>query len=97
MTWKKGESGNPNGRPKKGLAWADVLREIADEEVKGKDEKMTKMDAIARMVFKKAFEGDLGAINILMDRIDGKPRQIIEANMKQVNVLIDGKDAKRLT
>ena len=30
--WKKGESGNPNGRPKNGFALNDHIRELANVE-----------------------------------------------------------------
>ena len=30
IEWKPGQSGNPNGRPKKGQSWAEIIRELGD-------------------------------------------------------------------
>lgn len=76
--------GDPNinrlGRPKKGQSFAEVLREQAESMAGSTD--MSMMQAIAKILWKKASEGDLKAIDMLMDRIDGKPRQGIDASIK---------------
>lgn len=65
MTWKKGESGNPNGRPPAGRAFAEALRVIGEE--KGN------LEAVAAKVWELARDGDLRAIKLLAERLDGKP------------------------
>ena len=71
--WEKGQSGNPKGRPKKGNSWSDCLKAIGEQNtVKGK----TNKELICEMLYDKAAEGDLTAINAIMDRIEGKPKQV---------------------
>jgi len=101
MTWKKGQSGNPNGRPKDGKSWASVLDKIGDELIKAQGDGMSRKEAICRILFKKASKGDMAAINAIMDRIDGKPhtKQDVDVTTggEKLNtiqrVVIDGGDA----
>ena len=93
MPFKKGQSGNPNGRPKKGQSWADVLKRLCDEEIDFKGEKLTKMEAIGRKLLSEAIQGEQWAINALMDRIDGKPKQVVDQTVKTVAVNIDSEEA----
>lgn len=58
--FKKGQSGNPNGRPKGAKNKATVLNEILSDKDK---------DAIIAKVVERAKEGDIQAIKIVMDRI----------------------------
>ena len=76
MLFKKGQSGNPGGRPKE-KPFADALRmEIADA---GEDHKSLRR--VARALIKKAESGDIRAIRELADRLDGKPIQAVEASV----------------
>ena len=76
MPFKKGQSGNPGGRPKE-KPFADALRlEIADA---GEDHKALRR--VARALLKKAEGGDIPAIRELADRLDGKPIQAVDANL----------------
>lgn len=75
----KGQSGNPNGRPPTGKTWGDVLKRIGEEPIKAGDpNSMEKKEAVARKLWAEAAKGEAWAINALMDRIDGKPRQSID-------------------
>ncbi len=66
--WAKGQSGNPGGQEKTKL-FRRALREcLSLEEAK----------VIARKVIAMAKEGDLMAVNIVADRLDGKPQQSVE-------------------
>lgn len=94
--FKKGESGNPAGRPVGSKNVSTVLREMlqqmAPKEVidskfvkefcKGKTH-VTLADAVAARLFMEAIiNGDLGAIREILDRLEGKPRQAIDVDMQ---------------
>jgi hypothetical protein len=67
--WKPGQSGNPNGRPKKEYCISDWIRE--------KGEARTKMDRtryeeLSEVVWARALSADIGFVNIILDRLEGK-------------------------
>lgn len=85
--WKKGESGNPKGKPPGTKNFRDVLEKIMRTEMLAKDPfngemrmisnqelLMLKLVSIARS--KSTSIKDLRAIETIMDRIDGKPIQV---------------------
>ena len=60
--FKPGESGNPKGRPKKGNAWAELIRIKGDEMITLKDgSQMTKREAIIAVAYVDAIKGDSAA------------------------------------
>ena len=68
--WQPGVSGNPEGTAKIKL-FRKALRDVLSyEEAK----------EIAKAVVKKAKAGDLFAVNLIADRLDGKPKQEIDIN-----------------
>ena len=67
MAWKKGQSGNPNGRPRTGRAFAEALRAVGEEG--------DNLEAVARKVWELAKAGDMRAIGMLANRLDGKPHK----------------------
>ena len=76
MPFKKGQSGNPGGRPKE-KPFADALRmEIA---AAGEDHRALRR--VARKLIENAEAGDIRAIRELADRLDGKPIQAVDANV----------------
>ena len=72
--WKKGQSGNPNGRPKSGFALNEYITDLANVELK---DKKTMLEAVVGKVYEEALDGNMSAINFLADRILGKPSQSI--------------------
>ena len=93
--FQKGVSGNPAGRPKKEDSFANALEREADMLVTGGD--ITRREALARILYKKAASGDLKAIEMIMDRTDGKPRQSIDQTTKNLSVIISQEDADNVT
>jgi len=72
--WKKGQSGNPAGRPKKLPELRELLANVLGDEKDGK----TAAEAILMALRAKATKGDVRAAELLLDRAYGKPKQDIE-------------------
>ena len=68
--FKKGQSGNPKGRPKMPDLKSALAEYLADE----KDGK-TALDAIIMKLRQMAIKGNLKAAEMLLDRGYGKPKQ----------------------
>ena len=77
--FKKGQSGNPNGRPKGSRNLTTILREMLEEEIEvnvdGVKTKKQFQEVIVRKLLQKANEGNLKAIEQILDRMEGKPVQ----------------------
>lgn len=71
--FKKGQSGNPKGRPKL-PDLKEAIAKILSEEKDG----YTALDAILAALRKKAAQGDVRAAQELLDRGFGKAKQINE-------------------
>ncbi len=69
--FRKGQSGNPGGRPKKRL-----IDEALEELLLTEDSKVA--EAIARVLVEKAKRGDLKAIQLVAERVQGRPKQAME-------------------
>ena len=72
--WKPGQSGNPNGRPRK-KPLTDAYLELMDK--LGKDCGITETDTvpqiIAKMIARNAMEGDVVSAREITNRTDGLP------------------------
>lgn len=69
---------NPNGRPPKEWTMSTLIQEALEEEA----EKGTPVKKqIARKLAHMALQGDIQAIKEVNDRIDGKARQTLDANV----------------
>jgi hypothetical protein len=80
--WKKGQSGNPKGQPKKIPDLKVLLANVLGDEKDGK----SAAEAILMALRAKATKGDVRAAELLLDRAYGKPKQDIdiEANIATV-------------
>jgi hypothetical protein len=77
--WKSGESGNPNGRPKKGQSLTDILREQAKiKDAKFNGEMVERKVALGNRMWMAALKGDVAIMKYMYDRLDGKPTQEIK-------------------
>ena len=81
--FKPGESGNPNGRPKKLPGLDELLVECLGED--GNEAK-----AILKAIIKKAKQGDVRAAEMILDRYYGKPNFSIEHSEKRELPVITG-------
>jgi ribosomal protein L17 len=77
MPFKQGKSGNPKGRPKKGEALTDLLRDKL-EAPKTSKEKLARKEQIIEKLIGLAEGGDLAALKYVFDRLDGRPKESIE-------------------
>ena len=96
VTFVKGQSGNPGGRPTSDKAFADALRiALARRETKGGE---TQLARIADKLVKCALAGQSWAIQHVADRVDGKPAQESTVNLvsKALTELADAEIAARL-
>jgi hypothetical protein len=81
--WQPGESGNPNGRPKREWTWASLLEDAAEEVMKARDgQEVSAKKAIAKRLLMMALEGDRQAIKDIMDRTDGYPMSSTDITSK---------------
>jgi hypothetical protein len=69
--WKKGQSGNPKGRPKKLPDLKELLINVLGDTKEGK----SAMEAVLMAIRAKALKGDTRAAELLLDRAYGKPKQ----------------------
>jgi len=78
--FKEGSVPNPNGRPKKGQTITDAVREML-EEVKiirdkdGKEKEIIPKKVFAERLIKMALDGDMQALKLIWNYLDGMPLQ----------------------
>jgi Family of unknown function (DUF5681) len=75
--WKKGQSGNPSGRPKSKIL-SDAYRRKLGEPVPNDPEGRTWAELIAEAQVRDAVRGNVQAAREIADRTDGRARQAIE-------------------
>jgi len=74
--WKKGQSGNPNGQPRKLPSLNAVLTRVFG--VTAEDE-ISKVELILEAMYKQAIKkGNVQAANLILDRMHGRPKQSVE-------------------
>jgi hypothetical protein len=93
--WDKGESGNPNGRPKGSKnrstiarRWLEVNQSLKNP-ITGENETMSQEDLMTLALIKKAREGDVNAYKALMDSGYGAPVQQIEQTNIEIPLFPD--------
>lgn len=100
--WKPGQSGNPNGRPKKENTFSDIARELMSANeieieytIKDKTTHLSFKSSkpiyygVATALIKEALSGKVNAAKELLDRIEGKPNQSIDLRAKIANDRIE--------
>ena len=86
--FSKGQSGNPAGRPKGAQNVKTRLNRILGAVIKtenpftGLEEELTVAERMDIEIIKKALEGDVSAYREVMNRLEGKPGQQTDLNIK---------------
>jgi hypothetical protein len=84
MGWKRGQSGNPGGRPfGSEKAYAEALRIVSKEEIDDPNkpgQRLCKLRRLADVVFEKALAGENWAIQHIAERLEGKPAQQLDGD-----------------
>jgi len=92
--FKKGQSGNPKGRPPILPQINEAIANVLNE----KEGAVTTLEAILRALIKKAIKGDIKAAQLILDRAYGKPQQSFDVNhdplteIRIVGITFDDKD-----
>jgi hypothetical protein len=79
--FKPGQSGNPKGKPKGTISITTVLRKLIEKRMQINDpiSKLPKnlkiKEIMALALIKKAVAGDVHALEVAMERLEGKPVQ----------------------
>lgn len=79
---KKGETLNPNGRPKKLPGLDRLLADVLGEEKDGK----TAAEVILMALRLKATKGDIRAAEVLLERAYGKAKQEIKIGGELISI-----------
>ena len=82
--WKKGQSGNPSGRPKSKML-SDAYRNKLEEPVPNDPEGRTWAELIAEAQIRYAVRGNVQAAREIADRTEGRARQAIEFEDKTIS------------
>jgi Family of unknown function (DUF5681) len=100
--FKKGTSGNPAGKKKGTKHAATLIRKFLESKAKltnsvtGERATMSHFEGVILAQIAKALNSDTQAFNALLDRLEGKPMQRIEAEIESQNVNVEV-SAKRRT
>lgn len=82
--WKKGQSGNPIGCPRKLPALDKLMAEVlGKEDGKGK----TEAQKILEAVIKRAMKGDVKAAEMLLNRGYGLPKQTLNIETAPIPIM----------
>jgi hypothetical protein len=86
--WKKGQSGNPSGRPKSKIL-SDAYKCKLGEAVPNDPEGRTWAELIAEAQVRDAVRGSVQAAREIADRTEGRARQAIEFEDKTMSQAFD--------
>ena len=73
QAWKKGESGNPKGRPIGSISLVEVIRRRLMELTP--DKKRTFMDALGDKIISGAMAGSEASQRLILNYLEGMPKQ----------------------
>jgi len=84
--WVRGQSGNPNGRPRRGRSVAEMARLVAHERIQFDDDgeagEYSRLERLVRVLWTAALDGDLGAARLLIEYMEGRPVEVVAASVE---------------
>ena len=90
ILWKKGQSGNPKGRPKGSKNRSTILKELVElrtkgiDPVSGEEVWMSNEYRMAMAVIEKTIaKGDHQALNMILDNIYGKQKDSVDIHTSE--------------
>lgn len=86
-SWKPGQSGNPNGSPKKSESLANQVRAILHEPI-SKADKRSHMQVILTKAVEQAEKGDYKAREFLANRGFGMAEQRIKQEITKEEIIV---------
>ena len=78
--FKKGQSGNPGGRPKSKIL-SEAYKKILETPISKSKDAKTYAEVIAEALAKAARKGGVQSASEMADRTEGKPRQAYEVKL----------------
>lgn len=73
--YRKGQSGNPKGRPKAEWTWSGMIKEAMEESY---GDNKTIKELMAKSLVKEGLKGNVQAMKEIGDRLEGRPKQSLE-------------------
>lgn len=75
-SWKKGKSGNNDGRPLKEESLTYLMKTFLQNIPEGQKE--TYKEIFIKKTYKMAINGDIAAIKLIWNYVDGMPKEAVE-------------------
>jgi hypothetical protein len=92
--WKKGQSGNLNGRPKGRLSFGPAIEEELRAAIKDPNGNPIEVrQALVKTLIKEGLKGNMRALEFIIDKIDGKAKQSLQIEAREN---IDKEQLKRI-
>lgn len=100
IPFKKGQSGNPNGRPKGTVSVVSKIKSMLDEiPTEDNKEKKTYLELLVKTIMTKSIKDkDTQMIRDLINRVDGLPKQTLgldtrdNGNITGINITFSSKE-----
>jgi hypothetical protein len=81
--WKKGQSGNPRGRPRR-RTLTELVRGVLEREFRGK----VTDEVLAEVIVREGLSGKFPFIKEIWDRLEGKTKEQVEVETRSRSIVL---------